>query len=141
MRKVILLTAFLLVASSLWAADGVVRIYISDSNSWSIGGGGVGGSGGGGGSVSGGARPQTVEIMKTFRNRCPMVTVTIFQDKADYIIFLDHEGGKGLIRKDNKVAVFDSEGDMLFAASTRSLGNAVKDACKVIREHAGLSAD
>ena len=135
MRKVILLTACLLVTSGLWADDGAVRIYISDSNSWSIQAGSSGGTGGGGG----GARPQTVEIMKTFQNRCSVLTVTIRKEKADYIVFLDHEGGKALLNKDNKVAVFDSEGDMFFAASTRSLGNAVKDACKAIREHAGLS--
>ena len=134
MRKVILLAVCLLVTSSLWADDGAIRIYISDSESWSIEGGSAGGTGGG----RGGARPQTVEIMKTFQNRCPIVTVTIKKEKADYIVFLDHEGGKALVNKDNKVAVFDSEGDMFFAASTRSLGNAVKDACKAIREHADL---
>ncbi len=137
MKKIILLFAVLSVATGLSAADGGIRIFISSSDSWSIRGGGFAGSNGGGGRVSGGARPQTVEIMKTFRERCPEYIVTINQDKADYIIFLEHEGGKGLARKDNKVAVFEKEGDMIYANSTRSLGNAVKDACKVIKDHSG----
>ena len=141
MKKIILLFAVLSVAIGLSAADGGTRIFISSSDSWSISGAAAAGSSGGGGGVQGGARPQTVEIMKTFRERCPEYIVTIFQDRADYIIFLEHEGGKGLVRKDNKVAVFDKEGDMLYAGSTRSLGNSVKDACKVLRDHGGESAD
>jgi hypothetical protein len=35
----------------------------------------------------------------------------------------------------NKVAVFNHDGDDIFSASTRELGNSVKDAC-----HAMLSA-
>jgi hypothetical protein len=58
------------------------------------------------------------------------------KEKADYIILLDHEGGKGIVRKDNKVAVFRSDGDSVFSHSTRSLGNAVKDACEAILKDA-----
>lgn len=141
MRKVFLLVVALVFVTSLSAADATVRIFITSSDSWSVGGGGLFGSGGGGGKVSGGARPQTVEIMKTFSERCPLVTVTIIRSNADYIIFLEHEGGKGFVRKDNKVAVFEKEGDMLYAASTRSLGNAVKDACRVITEDLGRGSD
>ena len=54
------------------------------------------------------------------------------QEKADYVVLLDHEGGKGLILHDNKVAVFNKEGDSIVSHSTRSLGNAVKDACEAI---------
>jgi hypothetical protein len=48
------------------------------------------------------------------------------------VVLLDREGGKGLLRRDNKIAVFDREGDLLHSGSTRSLGNAVKDACEAI---------
>ncbi len=108
------------------------RVFIGDSDSWQMTGGGVGARGAGGGAVRGGARPQRVEIMKTFSQRCPQIIITIYEAKADFIVFLEHEGGKGAIRKDNKVAVFNHNGDMLFANSTRSLGNSVKDACGVI---------
>jgi len=62
------------------------------------------------------------------------LTVTIRKEKANYVILLDHEGGKGIVRKDNKVAVFNEEGDAIFSGSTRSLGNSIKDVCKAIRE-------
>lgn len=108
------------------------RVFITDSDSWQISGGFGGSGGNAGGSAGGGARPQTVEIMKTFNERCPGVTVTINRDKADYVVLLDHEGGKPIILKDNKIALFNAEGDMLFSGSMRSLGNAVKEACSKI---------
>jgi hypothetical protein len=54
------------------------------------------------------------------------------QDKADYVLILDHEGGKGWARKDNKFAVFNKDGDAIGSGSTRSLGNSVKDSCEVL---------
>lgn len=47
---------------------------------------------------------------------------------------LDHEGGKGLIRHRNKIAVFNKDGDAIFSDSTRELGNSVKDACAAITQ-------
>lgn len=108
------------------------RVFITDSKSWEIAGGGGGSSAGFGGATRGGARPQTAEIIKTFGERCPGVIVNNKQEKADYVVLLDHEGGKGLILHDNKVAVFNKDGDSIVSHSTRSLGNAVKDACEAI---------
>jgi hypothetical protein len=113
-----------------------IRAFVTDSQSWEMSGGFGVSNGSGGGGVHGGARPQTAEIIKTFGERCPQVTVTMAKEKADYIILLDHEGGKGIVRKDNKVAVFRSDGDSMFSHSTRSLGNAVKDACEAILKDA-----
>jgi hypothetical protein len=48
------------------------------------------------------------------------------------VVLLDHEGGKGITHRDNKVAVFNKDGDSILSHSTRSLGNAVKDACEAI---------
>jgi len=108
------------------------RVFISDSKSWEMSGS-AGGSGGTFAAHSqGGARPQTAEIIKTFGERCPEVVVNNKVEKADYVILLDHEGGKGLALRDNKVAVFNSDGDSIVSHSTRSLGNAVKDACEAI---------
>jgi hypothetical protein len=119
-------------------ADNQLLIYVSDSDSWSMSGGFAGGGGSTVGAVagvtSGGARPQTAEIIKTFRERCPDLEATMEKEKADYFVILDHEGGKGWIRNDNKVVVFDSTGISVYSGSTRSLGNAVKDACNEIRE-------
>lgn len=119
-------------------ADNQLLIYVSDSDSWSMSGGFAGGGNSNGGGVAGGtrggARPQTAEIIKTFRERCPDLEATMDKEKADYFVILDHEGGKDILRKDNKVVVFDSTETSVYSGSTRSLGNAVKDACNGIRK-------
>ncbi|MGI4854923.1 MAG: PEGA domain-containing protein [Janthinobacterium lividum] len=99
--------------------------------------GSAGGSRSGWGAASsGGARPQTAEIIKTLGERCPQVTVNARSEVSDYVVKLDHEGGKGYLRKDNKVAVFvQSSGDSIFSKSTMSLGGAVQDACVAMTAH------
>jgi hypothetical protein len=83
--------------------------------------------------MAGGARPQTAEIIKTFGERCPQVTINNIQTKTDYIVLLDHEGGKGALRHKNKVAVFARvSGDSIVSKSTLSLGGSVQDACEAI---------
>jgi hypothetical protein len=114
--------------------DGKVRVYISDSESWQVAGGWAAANGSGGGHESGGAQPQTAEIIKTFNQRCPDLTVTNNKDYANYAVILDHEGGKGVLRVRNKIAVFNRIGDAIFSDSTRSLGNSVKDACEAIKK-------
>ena len=96
--------------------------------------GSAGGSNGNWGAQShGGARPQTAEIIKTFGERCPQVTVNNKQDLADYIVLLDHEGGKGWLQHKDKVAVFQKvSGDVVVSRSTLSLGGSVQDACEGI---------
>jgi hypothetical protein len=85
---------------------------------------------------SGGARPQTAEIIKTFGEKCPDVMVNNIQAKANYVVVLDHEGGKGYLRHRNKVAVFDAQsGDSIVSKSTLSLGGSVEEACKEIAKH------
>src|SRR5205809_3178915 len=110
------------------------RVFITDSKSWEISGGVGGTQDGFGGASKGGARPQTAEIIKTFGERCPEVIVNNKVEKADYVVLLDHEGGKGITLHDNKVAVFNGDGDSIVSHSTRSLGNAVKDACESINK-------
>jgi hypothetical protein len=90
------------------AADdsGKTRVFITDSQSWETAGGGGGTRGSYGTSFSGGARPQTAEIIETFGERCPGVIVNNIPEKTDYIVLLDHENGKGVLRHRNKAAVF-----------------------------------
>ena len=109
------------------------RVFITDSQSWEMAGGGGGSARGFGGATAGGARPQTAEIIKTFGERCSEVMVNNIQMKADYIVLLDHEGGKGALRHKNKVAVFARvSGDSIVSKSTLSLGGSVQDACDAI---------
>jgi hypothetical protein len=130
--KTPLLLSLTLISAALAQTPDRPRIFLEESNSWEMGGGAGAVGGTGGGAVSGGARPQTVELMKTFRERCPGVIITMDKAKADYVVVFDREGGKDLVRRDNKIAVFRNGGDLLHAGSTRSLGNAVKDACYVL---------
>jgi PEGA domain-containing protein len=114
------------------------RIYVTDSNSWSTQSSAGGSHGSFGASSSGGARPQTAEIIKTFGQRCPQVVTNNRVDAANYVVELDHEGGKGLLTHKDKIAVFvQKSGDSIFSKSTLSVGGSVQDACTAILAHWG----
>jgi len=118
---------------SLFAADDKPRVFITDSQSWEIIGAAGGSSAGFAAATRGGARPQTAEIIKTFGERCPQVTINNKMDRVEYVVVLDHEGGKGFLRHRNKVAVFNAvSGDSIAGHSTLSLGGSVQDACEAI---------
>jgi hypothetical protein len=109
------------------------RVFITDSQSWEVGGHSGGSGAGFGGEMHGGARPQTAEVVKTFGERCPQVVTNNIQANTDYVVVLDHEGGKGLLRHKNKVAVFNRvSGDSVVSKSTLSLGGSVQTACEAI---------
>ena len=112
------------------------RLFVTDSNSWSTQGSAGGSHGTFAASSSGGARPQTAEIIKTFGQRCPEVIVNNRADASNYIVELDHEGGKGLLSHKDKIAVFvQKTGDSIFSESTLSVGGSVKDACAALLAH------
>src|SRR5438067_3990210 len=118
------------------ASDRAARVFITDSQSWAINGISGGSAEEFGAKGGGGARPQTAEIIKTFGERCNQVVINNKKEVADYIVVLDHEGGKSIVSRKNKVAVFDRRsGDLVVSRSTRSLGNSVQDACEVINKH------
>jgi hypothetical protein len=131
--RLVTAVAICLFVTGLANADDKARVFITDSQSWEMAGAGGGANGTWGSSVRGGARPQTAEIIKTFSQRCPQVVTNNIQAKTDYIVLLDHEGGKGLLRVKNKVAVFTRiTGDSLVSKSTHSLGGSVQEACDAI---------
>jgi hypothetical protein len=142
MTRLVFGVVILVTALAVWAQDSKTgannpnraRVFVTDSKSWELSGGFGGANGDIGGSQGGGARPQTAEIIKTFGQRCPDVVINNKQERADYVVLLDHEGGKATFLRDNKVAVFNHDGDSILSNSTRSLGNAVKDACAAIVE-------
>jgi len=83
-----------------------------------------------------GARPQTAEIIKTFGQRCPQVITNNRVDAANFVVELDHEGGKGLLAHKDKIAVFVQKSrDSIFSKSTLSVGGSVEDACRAILSH------
>jgi len=119
------------------SADGP-RVYVTDSNSWSMHGSAGGANGAFAGSSSGGAQPQTAEIIKTFGQRCPQVTINNRLDASNYVVELDHEGGKSILAHKDKIAVFvQKTGDSIFSKSTLSVGGSVQDACEAILAHWG----
>ena len=112
------------------------RIYVTDSNSWSTQGSAGGSNGSFAAGSSGGARPQTAEIIKTFGQRCPQVIVNNRADASNYIVELDHEGGKSVFAHKDKIAVFvQKTGDSIFSKSTLSVGGSVQDACAALLAH------
>jgi hypothetical protein len=113
------------------------RVFVTDSQSWQMGGRGDAGIGGG----SGGARPQNAEIVKTLNDKCPGVIVTRNEDRANYVLVLEHEGGKMWINKDNKFALYNKDGDSIKSGSTRSLGSSVKEACEALSKDWRHNAD
>src|SRR5882724_6868965 len=133
MQMKFIAVAVCLFTGSLFAQE-KARVFVTDSKSWEISGHSGGSGSGFGGETHGGARPQTAEIIKTFGEKCGNVTVTMKQEKANYVVVLEHEGGKSWIRKDNKVAVFNQDGDSIVSHSTMSLGGSVDDACKAINK-------
>ena len=130
--KLFWLGCILLAGITLAAAQDKPRVFITDSKSWEVSGGGGGTAEGFGTAGGGGARPQTAEIIKTFGQRCPNALVNNKQEKADYVVLLDHEGGKNPISRDNKIVVFNKDGDSIMSGSMRSLGNAVQGACSAM---------
>lgn len=136
MRSVVFVAIAWLCMLTVVCAQDKPRVFITDSNSWSVRSGAVGADGGFGGAGTGGARPQTAEIIKTFGQRCPQAVVNDQVKRSDYVVELDHEGGKGLFQHKDKIAVFvRSTGDSIFSKSTLSVGGSVQDACAAILNH------
>jgi hypothetical protein len=143
MRKIFFIAAISLILSAIMPAQTVTdagtpaadhaRVFITDSQSWEVASGAGGSNGTFGDASHGGARPQTAEIIKTFGERCPDVVTNNIQAKVDYIVVLDHEGGKSVFSHKNKVAVFTRvTGDSVVSKSTLSLGGSVQTACEAI---------
>lgn len=138
LKRISLVCLVLLFCSQILRAEDKPRVYIADSSSWETRSAGGGTAGGFGGASAGGARPQTAEIIKTLGQRCPGVIPNNHLEASDYVLELDHEGGKGLLAHKDKVAVFvRTSGDSIFSKSTLSLGGSVQDACDAIMKHWG----
>lgn len=138
LKRISLVCVVLALCSQVLRADDKPRVYITDSSSWETRSAVGGTSNGFGGASTGGARPQTAEIIKTVAQRCPGVIPNSHVDASDYVLELDHEGGKGLLQHKDKVAVFvRTSGDSIFSKSTLSLGGSVQDACAAIIKHWG----
>jgi hypothetical protein len=111
-------------AGRMTALDGKPRVYVEGTpNAWSFNNGSSGG---------GGSHPQLAEVMKTLGHSCPGIVVTNDPKQAQYFVTFERESKK-ILRKDSKLAVFNSSGDMVFSSSTRALGNGIRGFCSSLR--------
>ncbi len=123
----------------------VVRVFVAESQAQAFSAGGSGG----GFSATGGSNDQTVEIQKNLQDQreCEGLRVTNRAQRAHFVVTMDRsEGGFskrvfGFAARDNKIALFDGWGDLVYSNSTRSVGNAVKDVCVAIRREVASGAD
>ena len=119
--------------------DNRPRVYIEETDSWEVESDGIwssvdkkGRTTIGGGGSRGGAKPRTAETMKRFSQQCTDVVVTMYKEKADFIVLMEHEGGKDLFNKDNKLAVFNRDGELISSGSFSRPKKAVETACTAI---------
>jgi len=143
LTAVFLFLALIIIFTGTVAAqrqDNRPRVFIEETESWEIESEGIFGSidkkGRGsisGGGTRGGAKPRTAETMKRFNEQCREVVVTLYKEKADFIVLLEHEGGKDLFNKDNKLAVFNRDGDLIASGSFSRPKKAVETACGAIQ--------
>jgi hypothetical protein len=85
---------------------------------------------------------QTMELAKTFLQRCPEVIPSLNEDKADFKVTLNFAArtrfftlGK-LVHKPDQIIVSNRDGDVIFSGVARSLGGDTQDACRAIMSSA-----
>lgn len=81
---------------------------------------------------------QTMELAKTFLQRCPSVRPTVNKEKADFYVTLNWTektrffiGGK-VFHKPDQIIVENRDGDILYSGIARSVGGDVEGACRTI---------
>jgi len=81
------------------------------------------------GTGHGGKEPKTAKIYQLLQHRaeCVGVAANMIQEKANYLMLVEHGGGKG-----NRWAFSNKQGDVIGSGETFALGNSVADACKVV---------
>jgi hypothetical protein len=76
-------------------------------------------------------RDQSIEMAKDFQKRCPRAALTISQEKADYIVILNHLE-VGLLVRDNQIEVANKDGDVLSTLEKGGIRKEVEDICRLI---------
>ena len=147
MNLIVIAILLFTVSSAAAQSEDRPRVFVEESVSWEVESEPIFGSTDkkgrvhiGGGSSHGGAKPRTAEIMNRLNEQCKSCLVTMNRDKADFIVRLDHEGGKDLFNKDNKLAVFNRDGDLIASGSFSRPRKAVDAACNAIEQEARRSA-
>lgn len=81
------------------------------------------------GTGHGGKEPQTAKIYQLLQHRteCAGLAPNMIQQNANYVMLIEHGGGKG-----NRWAVSNRDGDVIGSGETFVLGNSVADACQAV---------
>jgi|GEM_PF-2055210 len=77
---------------------------------------------------------ESMEVTKNLQKDCTGIVVTLIQSNADYTVVLNRESkhNRGLLRTNSQIQVANRVGDILGTNATRTVGNASKDACRLI---------
>jgi hypothetical protein len=128
-----LLAALLLLASAIRAAD-KPRIFLAGSDPVQVTGEALTGDVKSSLAVTRSGASGDVTVIKTFLERCPGVVVTTDREKASYVVHVETDSPNPTTPfvRANKAAVFDRNGEIVYATSARLLRNAVKSACAAI---------
>src|SRR6266704_683915 len=132
MKNVVL---FLAIASAVSFADSQPRVFVHGSHGYVY----VWGVDHALPRLDGAGHDQTMELAKTFLQRCPNVIPTVTRENADFDVQLNWTpttrlflGGK-LLHKPDQILVTNRNGDILYSGIARSVGGDVKGACKAIQ--------
>ncbi len=89
-------------------------------------------------SLTGDQTTQTTEAQKLFVKECPDVVVTTKADKADYTFSLARQSrsSRGAFGRRDKWTLANKDGDLIGGNAVHEIGNAVKDACALIKKDA-----
>ncbi len=129
--------ALILMALPVFAAEAPekVRVFVTESGALNASAEGDVGAAKGFLAVDGGVSPLNTEVIRLFVQECSgTVVVTGNREKADYVVRMDSEGMNPTTPfvKNNKVAVFDRDDDLVYANAHRLRKNAVKGACAAL---------
>ena len=84
------------------------------------------------GNTANARRDQSMEMSKDLERLCPGVTVTIFQQKADYTLILNHIE-LGMLVRDNQFQIANADGDLITTTKEGgSIAGGVRGACTLI---------
>lgn len=108
--------------------DGKIRIFVGDSEAFVASSFGAGSGKGAMGGSSASTQKFTVLTMKEVNSRCKSVIIVNRPDISDLFLRLDMSIAFFTVRAD--MAVFNREGEMVFAASSVALRRDVKRFCE-----------
>ncbi len=127
------LAAALVLGTILNAAE-KPRVFVTESGAPELSGTAKVGEAKGTLAFAGGTSSYNIKVIQAFSQGCPGAVVTSDKDRAAYVIRLDHEAinPTSVFVPPNKVAVFNSNKDLIYSGTTRTLRSAVKGACSAI---------